>query len=962
MYQLAEEPGRKNMVSRHPRSDVLGRLLVIQQFLEMLPDRERMAGFLRLTLLDIPGISGCRVVLDEKESGAEPEGEVIEIRTPRKVFGRILIFVKDDITYRAYEPFLDNIAQMVGTVIENRENAYRLSEANERLNGLVGELEQRVEERTRALAISEERLRLALEVANDGIWDWDLKSGSAYLSQRYREMTGYGEAGSFPDFFRKLVHPDDLSRVTGAIKAHLRGETPFIRIEHRMLTRSGETKWVLGKGSVVNRDARGNPLRMVGTISDITEMKLAEAALQTADETYRSLFENMLNAFAHCRMIFLDGVPVDFEILRINPAFEKVTGLKEVEGRRMSEIIPGYCEENPEALEIFGQVAQTGKSARWEHYLSSQEKWLSFMIYSPALGEFVLIGENITERKKAEESLLLAGMVYSNTGEAIVVTDADNRIIATNPAFTEITGYTEGEVIGRNPNVLSSGVQEKKFYRDMWRELSETGKWEGEIRNRKKNGGLYDEHLSINTIYHDDGSIFRRFGLFMDITEKKKSEELIWKQANFDQLTALPNRRMLKERVEQEIRKANRANEPFALLFVDLDRFKDINDTLGHQIGDKLLIEAAKRLTNCIRETDIVARLGGDEFVVVLTLLHGAGSINRLVQDMLSKLAEPYLLGSELIYISASIGITVYPDDATNYDQLLKFADQAMYVAKQQGRNGFSYFTPSLQNAARERLDLISELSGALESGQMRTYFQPIVELETGRIQKAEALLRWQHPRRGMVSPMSFIPLAEETGLITSIGDWVFRESMRWAARWEEVSKEGFQISVNKSPVQFRARQSNAEDWPEYIRKMGLSGRNLVIEITESMLLDNDKETQEELMKLRDAGIQVSIDDFGTGYSALSYLKKFDIDYLKIDQSFVRNVAQDPSDLALCEAIVVMAHKLGLKVIAEGVETRQQRELLTKIGCDFGQGYLFARPMPGEMLDALLRKTNCVFE
>jgi diguanylate cyclase (GGDEF)-like protein len=413
---------------------------------------------------------------------------------------------------------------------------------------------------------------------------------------------------------------------------------------------------------------------------------------------------------------------------------------------------------------------------------------------------------------------------------------------------------------------------------------------------------------------------------------------------------------MFRDRLEQEIKKERRAKLSLALLLIDLDHFKEINDTLGHQIGDELLVEAARRIKTCTRASDTVARLGGDEFTVILTHLPHSKYVEAIAQEILTRLAEPFKLGEELAYVSASIGITLYPNDANNVEQLLKNADQAMYVAKKMGRNRYSYFTFALQEAAQGRLRLINDLRGALGANQFRLYFQPILELASGRIHKAEALLRWQHPERGMVGPTEFIPLAEETGLIIEIGDWVFREAARWVRRWKDLSPPGFQVSVNMSPVQFKAEGSvHQQGWLNYLHRLGLSGSSMVIEITEGLLLNVDSQAAGKLLKFRDAGIQVAIDDFGTGYSSLAYLKKFDIDYLKIDQSFVRNLASDSNDKALCEAIIVMAHKLGLKVIAEGVETEEQRNLLSLAGCDYAQGNLFSKPIPRDEFETLLK-------
>jgi len=568
------------------------------------------------------------------------------------------------------------------------------------------------------------------------------------------------------------------------------------------------------------------------------------------------------------------------------------------------------------------------------------------------------LNQELNARKQAEESLRLAAMVYENSSEGMLVTDADNHIVAVNPAFTRITGYELNDVLGKNPSVFSSGRHGPDFYPTMWNELDHTGQWQGEIWDRRKNGEIHAKYLTINTIPNADGSVYRRVALFLDITAQKQSEEFIWHQANFDALTQLPNRSMFHDRLEQDIRKAQRTNLALALLFIDLDLFKEVNDTLGHHIGDLLLVEAAKRITACVRDMDTVARLGGDEFTAILPELHENSSVERVTANILKKLAEPYRLGEEVIHITGSIGITVYPRDATDAEGLLKNADQAMYVAKNMGRNRFSYFTPALQEAAHSRLRLITDLREAIALQEFSVHYQPIVNLLTGEIHKAEALIRWQHPKRGLVSPSEFIPLAEEIGLITLIGDRVFREAARQAKRWRALHHPAFQISVNKSPKQFRESSNTVTAWFDYLHELGLPGDSLTIEITEGLLLNAVSDATDKLKSYRDGGIQIAIDDFGTGYSSLSYLKRFHIDYLKIDQSFVRDIDTDPNDMSLSRAIIVMAHALGLKVIAEGVETANQLKLLTDAGCDYAQGYFFSEALPVDQFEALLRANS----
>ena len=590
-----------------------------------------------------------------------------------------------------------------------------------------------------------------------------------------------------------------------------------------------------------------------------------------------------------------------------------------------------------------------------------------FMVYwrtarCPDASDIQLIGNatNLAsiaiERKQLDESLQLASQVYQNSAEGMVISDSKNRIVAINAAYTQITGYTLEDVLGKEPEIFYAAHHEPAFFEEMWRTLQVTGHWQGEVWDKRKNGEEYAKWMSINSIRNKNGSAHRYLALFSDITEKKKSEELIWRQANYDVLTGLPNRHMFQDRLQQEIKRSSRAESQLALLLIDLDQFKEVNDTLGHASGDTLLQEAARRISTCVRETDTVARLGGDEFTVILSQLTDASHVELISKNIIEQLAAPFAINGETVYVSASMGITFYPQDAVEMESLVKNADQAMYVAKSQGRNCFRYFTSLLQEAAQNRLRLISDLRSALDGQQFLLYYQPIVNLVTGKITKAEALIRWQQPTRGLVSPVEFIPLAEETGLIIEIGNWVFREAARQVKQLRASYDADFQISINKSPVQFRDANSQSDHaWLAYLQELGLPGQSIAIEVTEGLLLHAESNIIDKLLRFRDAGIQVAIDDFGTGYSSLAYLKKFDIDYLKIDRAFVHNLENDSDNMALCEAIIMMAHKLGLMVIAEGVETVAQRDLLAAAGCDYAQGYYFSRPVPAEEFEKLLR-------
>ncbi|OIQ96956.1 cyclic di-GMP phosphodiesterase Gmr [mine drainage metagenome] len=574
---------------------------------------------------------------------------------------------------------------------------------------------------------------------------------------------------------------------------------------------------------------------------------------------------------------------------------------------------------------------------------------------------FFSVIRDISKRKQIETKLRESEEKYralfEESYDGLFISSPSGKYIDINLKAIQMFGYdTKEEMLGLDlaKDIYADPADRKKIIAS----VNAHGFAEFEVVAKKKNGERITTLCSFTAVKDRSGAITAYRGIIRDITEKKRSEELIWRQANFDTLTGLPNRDMFRDRLGQAVKKSDREDLPLALLLIDLDQFKEVNDTLGHEVGDILLKEVAKRTRSCIRESDTLARLGGDEFTVVLPDVSVTGHIEDVAQKIIGRLAEPFQLGDEVVYISASIGITVYPNDADDIDALMKNADQAMYVAKGKGRNRYSYFTLSLQQVAQNRLRLINDLRGALKHSQFQVHFQPIIELTTGQIQKAEALIRWKHPERGMVSPADFIPLAEETGLINEIGNWVFREAARWAGSWDKLFKERCQISVNMSPVQFHLNVNMCDDWMKYLAELGLAGNSIVIEITEGLLLHAGAEVTDNLLKFRDAGIQVAIDDFGTGYSTLSYLKRFDIDYLKIDRSFVTNLEKDADNMALCEAIIVMSHKLGLKVIAEGVETEAQRSLLASAGCDFAQGYLFSKPVPPEQFEKLLKLNN----
>ena len=572
------------------------------------------------------------------------------------------------------------------------------------------------------------------------------------------------------------------------------------------------------------------------------------------------------------------------------------------------------------------------------------------------------------ELKTAEEILRLSHQRLlshrEHTPLAVIEWNTDFEVTDWNHAAESMFGFTKEEMLGRHPSERILTEDARETVNAIWTDLLDN-----KSGTRSSNENITKDGRTIlckwyNTpLVDQDGKVTGVASLVDDITARKMSEEIIWKQANYDTLTGLPNRNMFHDRLAQEILKANRNMSSLALLLIDLDQFKEVNDTLGHDTGDLLLQEAGRRISDCVRRSDTVARLGGDEFTVILHKLHDNSNIEDVAQKIINKLEEAFHLGDEVVHISGSIGITLYPNDAGNIDTLLKNADQAMYAAKNHGRNCFSYFTQSLQDTAQARRRLTNELRGALNNKQLEVYYQPIIDLRTGLITKAEALLRWHHPEHGLISPLEFIPLAEETGLINNISDWVFKQSSEKAKRWIDQYSNEFQISINLSPMQFKLdNHLFITQWKNHLQEIDLPGQNVAVEITEGLLLNAEPEVIDKLHWLRNAGIQVAIDDFGTGYSSLSYLQKFDIDYLKIDKSFVSNLENNANDITLCGAIILMAHTLGLKVIAEGVETTGQKKILSDAGCDFAQGYLFSRPVTAEVFEEILGPESAEIE
>jgi diguanylate cyclase (GGDEF)-like protein/PAS domain S-box-containing protein len=553
----------------------------------------------------------------------------------------------------------------------------------------------------------------------------------------------------------------------------------------------------------------------------------------------------------------------------------------------------------------------------------------------------------LQEREKAlsisRQNLQLAEKIIETSLEGVMITDEDGYICQINPAFTRLTGYSIADVIGRKPSILNSGRHDRAFYAALWSALNETGHWKGEIWNRRKNGEIYPELLTITAIADESDQILYYAAIFSDISELKKNEQRIQHLAYYDPLTGLPNRRLLYDRLDMSIAHAHRNHEQFAIMFVDLDRFKNINDTLGHNAGDQLLEQVAERLKLCLREDDSVARTGGDEFVILLAQITHPDDAVVIAQRILDEIAKPYSIASHELVTTCSIGIAYYPEDGEDRNTLVKNADTAMYRAKERGRDTFRLFKQTMHESSIKRLKLESTLRQAVENKQISVVYQPIVCAKTGKTIAAEALARWQHPELGNIPPSEFIPIAEETGLIIPIGRYIFDEVARQIVRWQcRIS-----VSVNLSARQFLDPHL-IKHIQNVLTTLKIPGENLSLEITESLLMTDAESHINQMQALRAMGISLSIDDFGTGYSSLSYLRRFPVNYLKIDQSFVRDSVESDDAKAIILATINLAHSLRLRVIAEGVETEEQEQLLRDMNCDTLQGFRFSCPIDAD--------------
>ena len=698
-------------------------------------------------------------------------------------------------------------------------------------------------------------------------------------------------------------------------------------------------------------DEKGKVKYIVIFINNKTREKRIQKNLTRSKNEWKSIIDNMINLFVQTDK---DGI-----ILKCSPSTTQILGYKPYEliGRNVRTLWFDK-KEHDFTKEIYLKNPKPTKNAeaRFIHK-NGDFLWLKFNT-SPRFtedGSYVgsdTIAMDITKQKEMEKTLLLYKNVIEDTNEGIMITNSENQIVYTNEAFSKITKYCLDEVIGKNPNILKSGLHDNKFYKKMWDDIDSKGFWAGEIWNRHKDDGIFPELLTINTIKNKKGDVENYIAIFTDISDLKKSEAEIRHMAMHDSLTNLPNRNMLSEILTHSIKSAKRQNELMALMFIDLDNFKLINDNYGHKKGDSVLIEAAKRLKLALREEDVVCRFGGDEFIVLLEHINSSKDAAKVAQKINQAIKAPFQTDDHSFYLSCSIGIALYPLDANDMEELIKNADAAMYQAKSNGKNRYSFYSLELSKKISKELSLENILRQSIEKNNFILYYQPKFSIKNSKIVGIEALVRWQSDKFGFMGPNEFIPIAEKTGLIIPMGNWILKRACLDIKEWHEKGLYYGDISVNVSGVQLED-ENFSKTLKEIIKTTKINPELLKLEITETTLMGDISQWQNKLEEIRKLGIDISIDDFGTGYSSLSYLAKLPVDELKIDKSFIDDIPKDKDACVIVKAIINLAKSLGYKTVAEGVENNDQKEFLKINGCDIIQGYLYSKPVPKKELEKL---------
>lgn len=729
------------------------------------------------------------------------------------------------------------------------------------------------------------------------------------------------------------------------MEAHLKHRVPY-DVEYRLRRKSGDYVWIQARGQVV-RNEKNEPMRMAGAITDVSKRKQAEMALRESEEKFH---QAMLHAPIGKALVAPDG-----RFLEVNPALCDIVGYapEELLARGYQSIThPDDLALGLEQVRRL-QAGEIDSFRQEKRYLRKDglAVWVQLNVSavrddeSGAVRYQIAQMQDISQRKAADDEIRLAASVFSNTLDGIFITSPDGTILKANRAFERITGYRADEAVGQNVRLLHSDHHDADFYRQMWQAITEKGVWQGEIWDRHKDGRVIPVWLSISSLYDETGALDRHIAIMYDISEQKLAQERINHLAHYDALTGLPNRMLFSDRFSHALAQAKRQEQLLALLFIDLDNFKHVNDSRGHPVGDELLCQVAERLKGTTRQGDTLARLSGDEFTLLIEDAANISAVQTTAQKILKMLSEPFDLIDGQAFPSASIGIAVFPDDGRDIDTLIKNADLAMYRSKEGGRNRYHFFTQEMSDLAEERMVLHSALRHALDHQALELHYQPIMNVSARQCVGAEALLRWKHAERGWIPPGKFIAVAEENNLIHLLGEWVLDAACRQIKAWRDSGLPIQSLAVNVSGKQV-AKRDFLGVVQRVLDESGCPPEDVVLELTESFIMRESEGAVTTLNRLRAMGFGIAIDDFGTGYSCLSYLKRLPVTKLKLDQSFVRDIPDDLNGVAIARAILSLGNTLGLEVVAEGVETEQQHAFLLAEGCALSQGYLYKRPIP----------------
>jgi diguanylate cyclase (GGDEF)-like protein/PAS domain S-box-containing protein len=797
------------------------------------------------------------------------------------------------------------------------------------------------------IARREERFRTIVTQVPGAVFRVQPGGPIDFVSDAISDISGYMAAQlmrSSSNQWSDIINPEDRRNHMRIVQQALISGRPY-ETEYRIMDANGVERWVAENGQP-QRDENGTGW-IDGIISDISDRKYNEMRIEGLLAEQSAILDNVMFGVMFVR---------ERRVVSVNRRCEELFGYGagELTGQSTGIVFPNEAAYEAAGQLQYQQLAVLTDFSEERQYRRRDGSLFWCLVSGRALDQqhpnegSIWVYADVTERRQTEEKLRLSATVLEHIADGVMVIGIDGLVVATNPAFTQITGYTEAEVVGRDVSVNSSQRRDLSFFKGMWTELAATGFWRGELWNERKNGEQYLEWLTVSAVRDDDGTITHYVGVFSDITKVKESQAKLDHLAHHDPLTALPNRLLFHDRLLHALQRASREHEQLAILFIDLDRFKNVNDTLGHHVGDELLKQVAIALSGKLRDGDTLARLGGDEFIVLLEGIDGAFGAGHVAEKLMAMFEQPFTVSDYELFVTGSVGISMYPNDATDLNMLIRNADVAMYQAKARGRNGYQFYAPSMTGEGVERLRLEAMLRRSIDKNEIFLNYQPQVEIDSGRLIGVEALVRWDNPELGSVPPVRFIPLAEDTGFINQLGKWVLFEACRQMVRWQEAGLYVPKIAVNLSVKQFE-RGSIVSMVGEILKETGLEPHRLQLEVTESVIM-NTGDALVFINDLHSIGVGLAIDDFGTGYSSLAYLKQLPVQTLKIDRSFIKDISTDVNDEAIAIAIIQLGKSLNLSVIAEGVETEDQAAFLLRHGCNKAQGYFYSRPVMAEVM------------